>query len=127
MIVAVLCGGSLGLGQYLGSRYKITNLGFENIGELATQAAYCTEVNVTEASREFYGITIPFTGDLFSFYIFDWIHLWTLVPFALAAWGMMWGFGKLTQKGIDRWELHEQKKLKSDSLSEPSNVFQEKT
>lgn len=73
------------------------------------------------------GITIPFTGDLFSFYIFDWIHLWTLVPFALAAWGMMWGFGKLTQKGIDRWELHEQKKLKSDSLSEPSNVFQEKT
>ena len=61
LIVAVLCGGSLGLGQYLGSRNKITNLGFENIGELATQAAYCTEVNVTEAAREFYGITIPFT------------------------------------------------------------------
>ena len=61
LIVAVLCGGSLGLGQYMGSRNKITNLGFENIGELATQAAYCTEVNVTEAAREFYGITIPFT------------------------------------------------------------------
>ena len=61
LIVAVLCGGSLGLGQYMGSRNKITNLGFENIGELATQSAYCTEVNVTEAAREFYGITIPFT------------------------------------------------------------------
>lgn len=61
LIVAALCGGSLGLGQYMASRHKITKLGFENIGELATQAAYCTEVNVTEASREFYGITIPFT------------------------------------------------------------------
>ena len=61
LIVAVLCGGTLGLGQYLASRNKITKLGFEDIGELATQAAYCTEVNVTEASREFYGITIPFT------------------------------------------------------------------
>ena len=31
---------------------KTTKLGFEDIGELATQEAYCTQVSVTEASRE---------------------------------------------------------------------------
>ena len=40
---------------------KLTRLGFEDIGELATQAAYCTEVNVTEGARELFGLTIPFT------------------------------------------------------------------
>ena len=56
------------------------------------------------------GITLPFTGDLFSFYTFDWIHLWTLVPFALASWGMMWGFEKLTRKVIQKLELREANK-----------------
>ena len=36
-------------------------MGFEDIGELATQTAYCTELNVTEAARELFGMTIPFT------------------------------------------------------------------
>ena len=40
---------------------KTTKIGFEDIGELATQSAYCTEVNVTEAAREFFGVEIPFT------------------------------------------------------------------
>lgn len=40
---------------------KTTKIGFEDIGELATQTAYCTEINVTEASRELFGIEIPFT------------------------------------------------------------------
>lgn len=43
------------------SSNKITNIGFEDMGELATQSAFCTEVNVTEASRDIFGITIPFT------------------------------------------------------------------
>lgn len=43
------------------SEQKTTRIGFEDLGELATQAAYCTEVNVTEASRELFGWTIPFT------------------------------------------------------------------
>ena len=43
------------------SSNKLTSIGFENIGELATQSAYCTEVNVTESSRELFGLTIPFT------------------------------------------------------------------
>ena len=43
------------------SSNKLTNIGFENIGQLATQSAFCTEVNVTESSREIFGLTIPFT------------------------------------------------------------------
>ena len=43
------------------SSNKMTNMGFENIGEFATQSAYATEVNVTESSREIFGIKIPFT------------------------------------------------------------------
>lgn len=42
--------------------YKTTKLGFENIGELATQEAYTSNVHVTDDSREFFGIAkIPFT------------------------------------------------------------------
>jgi len=40
---------------------KTTKIGFEDIGELATQSAYCTEVNVTEDAKELYGMRIPFT------------------------------------------------------------------
>ena len=61
MILALIAAGAFGLGTYISSKSKTTKIGFENIGELATQSAYCTEVNVTEASREMFGIRIPFT------------------------------------------------------------------
>lgn len=51
----------LGIRSVVLSESKSTKLGFENIGELATQTAYCTSVNVTEGSRELFGVTIPFT------------------------------------------------------------------
>ena len=38
-----------------------SKLGFEDIGEMATQSAYCTEVSLTEADRELFGLSIPFT------------------------------------------------------------------
>ena len=43
------------------NQQKTTKIGFENVGELATQSAYCTQVNVTEAAREIFGLEIPFT------------------------------------------------------------------
>lgn len=52
---------SIGLTIYFSHQSKTTKIGFEDIGELATQVSYCTEVNVTEASRDLWGITIPFT------------------------------------------------------------------
>lgn len=58
IIIVVLV---LGVKRYFFTESKTTKIGFEDIGELATQAAYCTEVNVTEGARELFGITIPFT------------------------------------------------------------------
>ena len=38
-----------------------TKLKFENIGELATQSAYTTEVQVIDDSQKLFGIEVPFT------------------------------------------------------------------
>ena len=60
-IVAVLAAGAIGLKKAFFTESDTKQLGFRDIGELATQVAYCTEVNVTEASRELFGVSIPFT------------------------------------------------------------------
>lgn len=61
LIIAVIAALIFGVIKYFQTQSKTTKIGFEDIGELATQSAYCTEVNVTEAARELFGITIPFT------------------------------------------------------------------
>ena len=61
IIIAVLGGISLGVKQVAFTDNKTTKLGFEDIGELATQEARCTEVNVTDQSKKLFGIKIPFT------------------------------------------------------------------
>lgn len=62
LILLVICGIAIGVRSYISSENKTTKIGFEDIGELATQSAYCTVVNVTDASREFFGLfDIPFT------------------------------------------------------------------
>lgn len=58
LAVAVI---AIGVGTFIFSDSKTTKIGFEDIGELATQSAYCTEVNVTDASRKLFGMEIPFT------------------------------------------------------------------
>ena len=60
-IILILCAIILGLSREISFDNKTTKIGFEDIGELVTQSAYCTEVNVTDASRELFGIEIPFT------------------------------------------------------------------
>lgn len=52
---------AIGLNEFVSFNNKTTKIGFEDIGELATQTAYCTELNVTDKSRNLFGITIPFT------------------------------------------------------------------
>lgn len=61
LILAVVSGIAFGVKNYIFSSSKTTKIGFEDIGELATQTAYCTEVNVTDVSRELFGMKIPFT------------------------------------------------------------------
>lgn len=51
----------IGLRDFISFESKTTKIGFEDIGELATQTAYCTELNVIENSRNLFGATIPFT------------------------------------------------------------------
>lgn len=51
----------IGLKNFVSFESKTTKIGFEDIGEFATQTAYCTELNVTENSRDLFGVTIPFT------------------------------------------------------------------
>ncbi|MGG7142411.1 DUF4230 domain-containing protein [Clostridium nigeriense] len=57
IIVAVV----LGVGSDIFFKSKTTKIGFEDIGELATQTAYCTELSVTDKSKNLFGVTIPFT------------------------------------------------------------------
>lgn len=57
----VLFAVAFGIGRFSSSKSDSTKLGFQDIGELSTQAAYCTEVNMTEEARNLYGIKIPFT------------------------------------------------------------------
>lgn len=69
LLLLVIVG--LGIRSVVLSESKSTKLGFENIGELATQTAYCTSVNVTEGSRELFGVTIPFTQSSKYIYSYD--------------------------------------------------------
>ncbi|MCF0149089.1 MAG: DUF4230 domain-containing protein, partial [Clostridium sp.] len=59
----LLCIAAVGIGlkTYISYDSKTQKIGFEDMGELATQTAYCTEISVTDESRELFGITIPFT------------------------------------------------------------------
>ncbi|MFR2836081.1 MAG: hypothetical protein ACLTCI_04645 [[Clostridium] nexile] len=41
-VVLVIALGAIGLHSVITSESKTTKIGFENIGELATQSAYCT-------------------------------------------------------------------------------------
>lgn len=51
----------IGLNRVISFESQTTKIGFEDIGELATQSAYCTQVSVTDSSRELFGAKIPFT------------------------------------------------------------------
>lgn len=71
-VVLVIALGAIGLRSVITSESKTTKIGFENIGELATQSAYCTEVNVTDDWRKLFGIKIPFTQSKY-IYSYDFV------------------------------------------------------
>ncbi|SFU56153.1 Protein of unknown function [Clostridium sp. DSM 8431] len=52
---------AIGLRESILFKSKTTKLGFEDIGELATQSSYCTELGVIDDSRKLFGVKIPFT------------------------------------------------------------------
>ena len=62
-LVVVLAITVIGLGFKVShtTESKTTKLGFEDIGEFATQSAYCTEVSATANARKLFGHNLPFT------------------------------------------------------------------
>ena len=62
-LVVVLAITVVGLGFKVShtTESKTTMLGFEDIGEFATQSAYCTEVSATANARKLFGHNLPFT------------------------------------------------------------------
>lgn len=50
-----------GLGTTHFNKNNTIKIGFEDIGELATQSAYCRQINVTSDVRTLFGMDIPFT------------------------------------------------------------------
>lgn len=50
-VIVIALGAGLYFGKSLSSESRITKLGFEDMGELATQAAYCTMVEDTESFK----------------------------------------------------------------------------
>lgn len=61
VIILIAGGAGFGLKSWFTTQSNTTKLGFENIGELATQSANCTTVNVSDESQKLFGVEIPFT------------------------------------------------------------------
>ena len=59
--VVIGCGGFFGMKALLSSESKTTKIGFENIGELATQSVTTTSVRVETKDRKLFNISIPLT------------------------------------------------------------------
>lgn len=63
VLVVILAIAVAGLGYKVShtTETKTTKLGFDDIGEFATQSAYCTEVSATANARKLFGHNLPFT------------------------------------------------------------------
>lgn len=64
IVIIVVVAGMIffGVRKVISYQSKSTKLGFDDIGELATQVAYCTEIgNINESRKLFSRVNIPFT------------------------------------------------------------------
>lgn len=61
VIILVLILGIIGIKKSFFTESKTTKLGFEDIGELATESCVMTEIDVVDKSRKLYGVNVPFT------------------------------------------------------------------
>ena len=64
LVVAIAVGGPffwLAIRDRISIYSATSKLGFEDIGEMATQSAYCKETSMQEADRNILGVHIPFT------------------------------------------------------------------
>ena len=59
--VVLVAVAAVGISVVIRRESDSTRLGFKNIGELATQAAYSAEVSLTDKSISVWGLNVPFT------------------------------------------------------------------
>ena len=67
VLALILVAVGIGLGERFFTDTKTTKLGFENIGELATQASYVTEVSVIDKSVVVWKVELPWTKSKYIF------------------------------------------------------------
>ena len=72
LVVILIVSLTVGITRYLSFESKTTKLGFEDIGELATQAAYCTQVGVIDSRQNLWGMSIPFSQSKY-IYTYDYV------------------------------------------------------
>ncbi|MBS5939642.1 DUF4230 domain-containing protein [Clostridium sp.] len=61
LILVVILAALIGVRSVIYFDNKTTKIGFEDIGEFATQTAYCTELSIIDDSRDLFRFSIPFT------------------------------------------------------------------
>ena len=57
----------IGFRNHFSVKTSTTKIGFEDIGELATQSAYCKEIGVIDDAKKFFKVNIPFTQSKYIF------------------------------------------------------------
>ena len=72
LVAAVSVSCTIGLTSGFSTDTKVTKLGFEDIGELATQAAYCSVIINIDDPRKIWGVDVPLTHSKF-IYSYDYV------------------------------------------------------
>lgn len=81
IIIAVV---ALGVRAEFFTESKTTKMGFEDIGELATESCTMTEIDVVDKSRKLYGVNIPFTQTKY-IYSYD-VNIRAGIDFSKVTW-----------------------------------------
>lgn len=67
LLVTILLLGLILFEKPIDTTSRMTNFGLREIGELATQAGYFTSVQVIQDTKDFFGISLPFTEKKYVF------------------------------------------------------------
>ena len=84
LILIIMAVVALGVGPKFFTESKTTKIGFEDIGELATESCTMTEIDVVDKSRNLYGVNIPFTQTKY-IYSYD-VNIRAGIDFSKVTW-----------------------------------------
>ena len=117
LFIALIAVTVLGIRTYFQADSKTIRWGFENIGELATQSAYCTVVGDNQKNIAVWGLDIPFT-DSIQIYSYD-VIIKAGFDFAQIDWDVK------ESKGVIEVTLPEAKVLSTEIQLDSFNLYYE--